>query len=482
MYKLSIIILFLLSQTYLYSQETSKSWSLDDCIKYAIEHRPEALQAKTNATKEKLDLDQAKANRLPEISSSAYQSYRWGRSIDQTTNLFTENQISNNGINVNASLELFGGFKRSRQIEASNLSWQLSRLDYDIVQVDLALKITLHYLNTLHKQELLKENKLQLQSLNEKLTHVEQMIEMGSRSKTDKLEIESQIASLNVQIVQNENGQRLAIQELKQMMTLPHNEIIELNPPEIENINIENFPVEHYYDLALKLRPEIKKADTQILLAKQQLRLARSGIYPTIFLNSSISTNYSSASDIDGRLVPNGKTVEVDPYPIGTLQNSPDQMVYSLPGELAPSYDEVNGYSIGAQWKDNLSRDINISMQIPIFSKLKNHIEIQKAKVNIQIQQYDQNKATSQLWNNVEKAYLEAINAKKIYMATQNEIEIKEKLLNAVNEKYMLGITPFIELRVSQDELIIAQSKLVNSKYDFYFKTLILELYTADKY
>ncbi|MCH7525720.1 MAG: TolC family protein, partial [Bacteroidetes bacterium] len=89
--------------------------------------------------------------------------------------------------------------------------------------------------------------------------------------------------------------------------------------------------------------------------------------------------------------------------------------------------------------------------------------------------QLDQTKLT--LESNIQRAFTDAQAALKAYTASQKSLESQELAFNNSQERYTLGAMNSFELEQARIRLINAESSLINAKYDFVFKTKVLDFY-----
>ncbi len=85
----------------LYAQE---KWDLQRCIDYAVEQNLQLKIAKIQQDINEANLLQSKVNRLPNLNAGAAQQWNQGRSIDQFTNQFTNDRVSNFNAQLSANL------------------------------------------------------------------------------------------------------------------------------------------------------------------------------------------------------------------------------------------------------------------------------------------------------------------------------------------------------------------------------------------
>lgn len=86
------IAIFLLAGTGVDSAQaqngSSQTWTLRQCIDYAIEHNINIRQTANEAEQNKVDVNTAKWARLPNLSGSASQNWSWGRSASPVDNSY----------------------------------------------------------------------------------------------------------------------------------------------------------------------------------------------------------------------------------------------------------------------------------------------------------------------------------------------------------------------------------------------------------
>src|SRR5881398_1337317 len=82
--------IFLLIPSFLYAQE---KWDLRRCVDYAMKNNISVKEADVQARIAELQLKQAKLNKWPTATFSGNAGWQFGRSINPSTNLYTNNNI-----------------------------------------------------------------------------------------------------------------------------------------------------------------------------------------------------------------------------------------------------------------------------------------------------------------------------------------------------------------------------------------------------
>jgi len=98
-----------ISQGLLFSQQ--KVWSLEDCIRYAIENNLQIKQQDIQTKVQKNSLDLAKLNLLPTLNGSASNNFSFGRTFDQSTFSYSNRNGQSNNFYLGGSLNIFNGLQ-----------------------------------------------------------------------------------------------------------------------------------------------------------------------------------------------------------------------------------------------------------------------------------------------------------------------------------------------------------------------------------
>lgn len=87
-----------------------KIWSLDDCMRYAVENSPKVKKQVYTHNTYKAERDRSIAAFFPTVSTSVGTQYSFGRSIDQATNTYIGNKTTfNNDYSLSTEIPIFTG-------------------------------------------------------------------------------------------------------------------------------------------------------------------------------------------------------------------------------------------------------------------------------------------------------------------------------------------------------------------------------------
>ena len=354
-----VIIFSLLSITYTsYAQDGA--WTLEACIKHAIDNNITIKQQELQTRYQENTLFQSKMSRLPSLNANASNNYSFGRALDETTYQFTDNEsVVSANFYGSASLTLFNGLQTLNTIKSNEFNLEASQRDLQVIKDNISLSVAMGYLQILLNKELVAVTESQLITTKEQIIKTSKMVDAGSLAKGNLLEIEAQAALEESQLIDMQNRLTLSYLDLAQLLELDSPEGFEIVIPQI-NINelgVVEDDVQGIYSEAESKRPEIESAKLRLKSAEYGLKVAMGARSPRLSLSTSFSTGYS---DIRQRLL------GIDPV-------------------TGPEY---GPYSFADQINDNVNYGIGLSLSIPIFNGWQVNTGISNSKINIINSQY----------------------------------------------------------------------------------------------
>lgn len=456
-------------------QDSVRVLDLQECISIAIANNLSVKRSQLQQEGAAVDLRQAQAGRLPNLNVGGGYGFNWGRSIDPTTNQFISQQINFTGLNGNSNMTLFNWFRITNTIKQSRLGLESAEYDVERAKNDISLNIITFYLNVIFNRELLENAEYQLQSSQEQLDRTKKLVAGGALPRTSELELISQVATSEVNLVNAENNLNLALLSLKQAMLIPAGQQIDILVPDLElNASAElKVSSDEVFEAAIQAMPEIQSAMLQVQAAAMGVKVAEAGYSPSLTLNGSFSTNYSDAAD---RARPIFDGTVTTTTPIGYVEGSPSQTVVAditQPNVVGEDPD----FNMGEQFRENLSNQLSLNLSVPIFNRLSASSNVQRAKISLQQAEITVIEQKNQLRQTIETAYNDAYAAAKTYAASQRQVEALEETFRSIENQYNLGAANFTDYQVASNNLFQAKSDLVRAKFDFIFKKKILDFY-----
>ena len=421
------------------SIQAQQIWSLEDCIDYALKNNISLKQSELNIELNKNEYFQSKMELLPSVNISNSFNNNRGRYINPFTNEFDEEVSSSLNLSYNSNFSLFNGFKNINQIKKAANESLKSIYDLESAQNDLISSIALSYLQILFNEELYQTSESQLDLTKNQENRIKTLVEAGSIAQGELLNIQSQLALEEQQLIQAENQLNLSKLQLAQLLELEQYENLNILKLDIKvpifkiknNINTD-------YSIALNTQSSIKSSELQINSAIYDLKIAKANYLPNLSIGHRISTLY--------------------------LDNVDDIFTFN------------------EQLENNQQSAIYLSLNIPIFNKWSVRNSVAQSKIQIENSQLNAQQAKNQLRKNMEQAYADQLAAYKKYQATQKAVIAFKEALTYINERYELGMVNSYEFNESKNKLITAESDELRAKYDLIFKVKLYEFYTSLKF
>jgi len=425
--KITIIIL-LLSVSFSFSQ---KKWSLQECVNYAIENNVSIKQAKLNTDFSKEDLTIAKARLLPNVSANASQNFG-------VSSKYKRVDPSNN-FGVSASVDLYNGGRNKLLIEQTNNNIETSNLNLETLTSNISLQIANNYLNALFNKENIKLAKEQITITTIQLNKMKELIDAGVNPRADLLDIQATLATNNEQLTTSENALDISLLNLAQLIQVPSEGF------DIQNveINLEKAILTYnnsngVYQKAVQDRPEIRNAELAIKNAELGVEISKTNLKPTVSLDYGLSTRYAYR--------------------------------FSGDGEFKNIYNQYN---------DNHGHSLGVSARYTIFDGKSNKAAINKAKINKQITEQILIDEKLKLRETIERAYLDAKASLKQYESSLSSLKAQQESFNISKERYNLGAMNSFDFDLVKSRLFNSKVAVINAKYNFVFRSKILDFYSG---
>ncbi len=442
-----ITICLFISTGIVFSQQ--KIWSLEECIKYAIDNNIQIKQQVIQTKYQQNALDLSKLKLLPTVNGQATHNYSWGRALDATTYQYTEHQnVQSNNFYVGGSLNLFNGLQTFNTIKKSQYDLLASDEDLNKIKDNISLTVALDYLQILLNKELVSSTGNQLAITKQQIEKTRKMVDAGSVARGNLLQIESQAAQEELQLINLQNQLDISYLNLTQLLELKTPVGFEINVPEIlvDTNSVIAGNIEDIFNTAVGNRPEIKSSEFKLASSEYDLKIARGARSPHLYFNHSISSGYSSIRK---------QIIRIDP----------------VEGPISGKY------PFGDQVNDNLSYGVGFTLSIPILNNWQVNKNISNSKLTIENSQFALEDSKKQLYKNIQQAFADAVAALKKYGASIKAVTSMEESFRYTEQKFNVGMVTPVDYNAAKSQLLNAQSEMTQAKYEFIFKTKVLDFY-----
>lgn len=439
---ISISALLLLSAS-MRAQQPAKQWSLEECIRYAIEHNIDLKQKMQDQESSKVELNTSKYSWLPDLNANMGQNFDFGRSPSKSGVIVDQNS-ANTSASIQLSMPIFDGLRIPNDIAARKLDLKAAVETLNKAKEDLAINVASYYLQVLYNKEVFKIAELQVSLSGEQVKKTEALVNAGKVPLSQLYDIKAQLAKDEVSLTEARNNVNLATLDLAQSLELERaGENFDIATPEIGDV-VEQYmgsilPPDHVYDHAISFKPQIKEQEYLLESQKKMLKVAQAGYYPKLNFGASYSNGF-----------------------------------YHYSGE-----GEYNNPAFGNQMKNNGRKTVGFSLSIPLFNRFQVRNSVRAARINIHSRELMMENSKKVLYKEIQQAYYNATAAQDKYIASDKSVTATKEAFAYAEERYSAGKSTVFEYSEAKTKYTQSLSEQVQSKYNFIFRTKILDFYNG---
>ena len=418
---------------------SQKKWTLEECVDQALDRNLSIQQNRLSLELAKKDVAIAKGIFLPNLNASSGGNLNFGSGFDYVTQNRVATSIFGGSLGLSAGYTVFNGFRNTNTYKQAELGVASSLLDLQKIENDISLFVVNGYLNILFAKETLNAFKIQYNISKKQLKAVATRFQSGVIAKSELLNTKSTVAANLQSVVAQENALNIALLNLAQLLQVPSEGFdiasIAVGLPSSDLLYENSSSV--YYKSVDRM-PEITRAKLAIENADLNIKISKSYFLPSISASAGLTTNYGY-----------------------NLKSGPD----------IPFFNQLD---------DNLGYGVGLNINIPIFNRFQTKNNLEKSKIAKEISETRLESEKVQLKQTIEQAFLDVKSALKTYQAATISLESQEEAFKNAQERYNYGSMTLFDFDQVRTRLVNAQSTLIRSKYDYVFKTKVLQFYAGE--
>lgn len=469
-----IVSLLLISSCILQTATAQEKWDLRRCVEYALANNISVKQADIDARRADLTLKQSQLSQYPTANFSSNAGINSGRSINPTTNQFTQQQLFSSGFNIQSGVTVFNWFSIKNQIAANQLDADAARTNIEKLRNDISLNVATAYLLVLVSQEQANIANVAVQQTLQNLDNTSKRVEAGALPELNLAEIEAQLARDSSSLISAQNSVLQNILSLKALLTLDASQSFAVDMPPLDKIPVESLAElqpEVVYALAMANLPQQKLNDLRIKAANKFVEVSKAQMYPSITMFGNLASNYA-----------NNKVPVVSVTPTGNYKDNGS--IVTIAGNnynvMSPEFNTIintTHTAFGTQLKDNFRQNIGIGLNVPIFNGGSAKIGWKRSILNVKSLELVKQQADLTLKNDIYKSYTDAVSSIQQYNASLKGVETAEKAYNFAEKRYQLGLLSTIDFLTNQNNLTRAKVQKAQAQVDYVFRLKLLEFY-----
>ena len=426
---------------------SAQSWSLDDCMKYAVEHATEVKREVVNARQRKQDYQHAVAGFLPTVTGGVQGQYAWGRNIDPETNTYNNVTTFNNYYQLYAELNVFDGFATINALKQAKLSRDYSATAMQKIQDDRAIDVMQKYVDAAYAEASIRIASEKLNESKRMLDKMKRLYELGEKGRPDVVQMESQVAEDEYNLTHQENVAKQSLLALKSAMNFPVDEELKIQIAEERNLKLTSdnkevpeFEVnyETVYQGFQNISPDLKSAEYEVERARYDYKIAKGRLLPSLSLGGGISTNYYKNLSQKG---------------------------------------QYDGFA--SQFRNNQGEYLALTLSIPIYNSDRWH-SVKKARNDWQLAQVNLEETRRKLHDQIAQAVMDAEGYAKELHQMQKKVASDSLAYHMSSRKFEEGMLSTFDLHTAAQTLLESRIKELQMQMLLIIKQRLVAYYQGE--
>lgn len=426
---------------------SAQSWSLDDCMKYAVEHATEVKREVVNARQRKQDYQHAVAGFLPTVTGGVQGQYAWGRNIDPETNTYNNVTTFNNYYQLYAELNVFDGFATINALKQAKLSRDYSATAMQKIQDGRAIDVMQKYVDAAYAEASIRIASEKLNESKRMLAKMKRLYELGEKGRPDVVQMESQVAEDEYNLTHQENVAKQSLLALKSVMNFPVDEELKILIKEEQNLKLtsDNKEVsesgvnyETVYQAFQHISPDLKSAEYEVERARYDYKIAKGRLLPSLSLGGGISTNYYKNLSQKG---------------------------------------QYDGFA--SQFRNNQGEYLALTLSIPIYNSDRWH-SVKKARNDWQLAQVNLEETRRKLHDQIAQAVMDAEGYAKELHQMQKKVASDSLAYHMSSRKFEEGMLSTFDLHTAAQTLLKSRIKELQMQMLLIIKQRLVAYYQGE--
>ena len=418
---------------------SAQSWSLDDCMKYAVKHATEVKREVVNVRQRKQDYQHAVAGFLPTVSGGVQGQYAWGRNIDPETNTYNNVTTFNNYYQLYAELNVFDGFATINALKQAKLSRDYSATAMRKIQDDRAIDVMQKYVDAAYAEASIQIASEKLNESKRMLAKMKRLYELGEKGRPDVVQMESQVAEDEYNLTHQENVAKQSLLALKSAMNFPVDEELKLELKSgYKEVSESGVNYEIVYQGFQHISPDLKSAEYEVERARYDYKIAKGRLLPSLSLGGGISTNYYKNLSQKG---------------------------------------QYDGFA--SQFRNNQGEYLALTLSIPIYNSDRWH-SVKKAHNDWQLAQVNLEETRRKLHDQIAQAVMDAEGYAKELHQMQKKVASDSLAYHMSSRKFEEGMLSTFDLHTAAQTLLESRIKELQMQMLHIIKQRLVAYYQGE--
>ena len=419
--------------------ESSAPMTLDACMRYAVEHSPAVRRQDYANRNYRQDYIASVAALVPSVNGAVSASTSFGRSVDPETNTYTDVSNFDNSYSASGQMPLFAGLTGINTVRAAKVMRLQGVEELQLARDEVALRTMEAYFDVVYYTGSVRLAREQLETSAAELAKSRKLLELGLKSAADVAEVESQCASDDYLVTQQENNLALAEIALSEAMNYPADRPLVIDTDIAVGTPAGTVPFDDVLAYALDNHPKALAAGYDVRHSRLQFSVAKGNLYPSISVGGGYSTNF--------------------------FMNLDDRTQYA---------------AFPAQFRDNRGYYFSAQLSIPIFGGLSRRTSLNRARNNWRIAEQRRVETLRALQSEIAQAYQQMLGYGKEFVQASKKSDAAQLAYDAVAGKYERGMVSALDLQTAADKLLQARSERLRARLQYIVRVRLVEYYNGE--
>ena len=335
------------------------------------------------------------------------------------------------GADLNVSMPLFNSGRRILDTQSARLALEAGEKGLNRAKQQVIFDVSRRYLQVLLDQELLRIATQNLDDQKQQLVQIEGFVDAGLRTISDLYNQQSEVARLeSVKVdaeIQLENDLWLLTEYLQLAPgVVPKIEAVE---PIRETSSFAGMDMTQLYDAAKSNRQDLGQQSLLTASYKKDMQAMKAMYYPRLNAFYNYSTSYTSLNE-------------------GSFR---DQLVNIYPQNL-----------------------LGVNLAIPIFTNFQTRLNVTRSRAAYENQLLQKESTERKVYQEVKLSYQNYLAALRKEKNTQVQVLAAEEAFKAVNERFRLGLSSFVDISTANQTMVRAQADQAQAVFTLYFQEILM--------
>ena len=384
----------------------SGTLTLEDCIRIALAHSPQVINAQLGVQEAHVNLNLARSEFLPTVTAGASQGYTVSTPQGASTS-----DHGDSSVQAQAQLSISGVTDKWRAVQIQSLQVEQAQLTLTNQTNLVARNVKKAYYALLSAQRAVDIRTKSRDLYQEQYDRSAEYYKQGLRPKMDVTTAEVNLNNEKLRLIRAQNQVKSASAGLANALGITTSRQLEL--ADVDTLEKVDISFDEAVQTAYENRPDILSAKTNAQIGQMRVNQAKAGYLPTL----SFSAGFRKYDD-SFRL-------------------------------------------------DNEEGRLMVSLEIPIFNAFKTYNGVKQARLNLEKINNSNRSLLNDVFLEVQNAYISMQEAAESIPIAALNVEKAQENLGLAQGRYNEGIGDIIELKDAEVAYTDAELSLLTARYDY---------------